>query len=43
MAEETRSNVVAWRWEVELRTSQKKPSLKPLFTFMAVPAAPKQP
>jgi prepilin-type N-terminal cleavage/methylation domain-containing protein len=36
---ETRSNVTAWRWELELQPRAKKiGQIPPLFTFMAVPA-----
>jgi hypothetical protein len=41
MAAERRSNVTAWRWELELQPRTKgavKPSrMRPLFTFLAVP------
>lgn len=36
---ETRGGVVAWRWELELQSRSKKfTQVKPLFTFIAVPA-----
>jgi Tfp pilus assembly protein FimT len=36
---ESRHNVTAWRWELELQTRTKKLSrILPLFTFIAVPA-----
>jgi type II secretory pathway component PulJ len=34
--EEKRSNVTAWRWEVELLTKQDVVRVTPLFSFMAV-------
>ncbi len=35
---DARTNVTAWRWEIELQTRTKKfGSMKPLFTFLAVP------
>lgn len=38
MHEETRDQVTAWRWELELQPRSKKPvSVRPLFTFLAVP------
>jgi hypothetical protein len=41
MAEDVRTNVVAWRWELELKPQVKgavKPgAVRPLFTFLAVP------
>ena len=37
-----RQRVQAWRWELELLPRAKNPRIKPLFTFIAVPAtAPK--
>lgn len=39
MLPDTRSQVTAWRWELELQPRSKKPvSVRPLFTFLAVPA-----
>ena len=32
-------NVSLWRWELELAPREKEPGIRPLFTFMAVPAA----
>jgi len=39
MERDARPRVTGWRWELELRTQAKKPSVKPLFTFEAAPAA----
>ena len=39
MESDQRSNVVAWRWEVELKTRAKSSRILPLFTFIAVPAS----
>lgn len=37
---EARSNMVVWRWELELQSrSRKFTAMKPLFTFIAVPEA----
>jgi len=33
-----RQTLVAWRWELELKTRTKAGRIRPLFTFMAVPA-----
>jgi hypothetical protein len=33
MQSEPRGRVVAWRWELELKTSRGKPQVRPLFTF----------
>ena len=33
-----RQTLVAWRWELELKTRAKASRIRPLFTFMAVPA-----
>ena len=38
METEARAQVKGWRWELELRTQEKKPAVKPLFTFEAAPA-----
>jgi Tfp pilus assembly protein PilE len=38
MQRDTRRQVSAWRWEVELRSGKNPPYLRPLFTFEAVPA-----
>jgi hypothetical protein len=44
MAPDKRENVTAWRWELELQPraygSAKPGRLRPLFTFLAVPARP---
>jgi Tfp pilus assembly protein PilE len=37
MRPETRRQVSAWRWEVELQSRKAPPFLRPLFTFEAVP------
>jgi len=37
MMADARSQVTAWRWEVELKSAQKVVRLRPLFTFAAVP------
>jgi len=38
---EVRESVTAWRWELELQPRQTKfGNLRPLFTFLAVPAQP---
>jgi hypothetical protein len=38
MASENRTNLTAWRWELELKPRSKRPvHLRPLFTFIAVP------
>jgi len=34
---EPRQKVTAWRWELELKTRQRKRRLQPVFTFKAVP------
>ena len=34
---EPRKQVQAWRWEVELETKRTNATIRPLFTFMAVP------
>jgi hypothetical protein len=36
MSADTRGQIPAWRWEVELNSNQKKIQLRPLFTFEAV-------
>lgn len=38
MLRDTRNGVESWRWEVELESSR-KPRIRPLFTFRAVPLA----
>ena len=35
---DSRQALVAWRWELELKTRSKASRIRPLFTFMAVPA-----
>ena len=38
METDQRPNVTAWRWELELEPSSKRPArVRPLFTFLAVP------
>jgi hypothetical protein len=37
MAQEVRSNVSAWRWDVELGSPLKAPKIRPIFSFEAVP------
>jgi hypothetical protein len=39
MESDPRRQVSSWRWEVELMSRAKLPQTKPLFTFIAVPAA----
>jgi hypothetical protein len=39
MVADARSQVTAWRWEVELKSAQKVVRLRPMFTFAAVPGA----
>lgn len=36
MQSDARSHVTAWRWELELQTTEKKPKMLPLFTFESV-------
>ena len=38
MEPDPRQHVTAWRWELELQGRQKVARVKPLFTFLAVPA-----
>ena len=38
-----RSKVDDWKWELELRTKAKAGKVRPLFTFLAVPAHPQTP
>ena len=40
MISDQRSTVIAWQWDLELRSHAKLPQLKPLFTFIAT--SPKQ-
>ncbi len=37
MQADPRARVEAWRWELELKTKRVEASVRPLFTFMAVP------
>ncbi len=37
MKPDSRPQVKAWRWEVELPTKRTKATVRPLFTFLAVP------
>lgn len=37
MNPDTRAAVRAWRWEVELQTKRTNATMRPLFTFLAVP------
>lgn len=41
MQSDPRHHVTAWRWELELQTTQKKPKMFPLFTFESVSASAK--
>ncbi|MEK7686069.1 MAG: hypothetical protein AAB466_11665 [Verrucomicrobiota bacterium] len=43
MQKDPRAHVTAWRWEVELKTTQKVVRLRPLFTFQAVPPTGRKP
>jgi hypothetical protein len=38
-----RTQVAAWRWELELKTLRKPATTRPLFTFTAVPGATGKP
>jgi len=38
MEMEMRPQVKAWRWEIELQTKRTNATVRPLFTFLAVPA-----
>jgi len=38
MQADPRAQVKAWRWELELKTLRKPATMRPLFTFTAVPA-----
>ena len=40
---DTRQNVAAWRWELELQTKRAQASVRPLFTFTAVPVKEAKP
>lgn len=35
---ESRQQVQAWKWEIELQTKRTNATVRPLFTFLAVPA-----
>jgi hypothetical protein len=37
MIRDVRPAVESWRWELELKTGRKTPSVRPLFSFQAVP------
>jgi type II secretory pathway component PulJ len=37
MQADTRAQVTAWQWELELKTLRKPATMRPLFTFTAVP------
>jgi Tfp pilus assembly protein PilE len=37
MKADPRSQVKAWRWEIELQSKRTKATVRPLFTFLAVP------
>jgi len=39
MQAEVRNQFTAWRWELELATLRKPATMRPLFTFTAVPSA----
>ena len=39
MKADSRPQVKAWRWEIELQTKRTNATLRPHFTFLAVPAA----
>jgi Tfp pilus assembly protein FimT len=44
MTFETRGDVTVWRWELELQPPTKRPaSMRPLFTFLAVPERSRAP
>ncbi len=43
MQKDPRTQVTAWRWEIELKTTQKVVRLRPLFTFQAVPPTGRKP
>ena len=38
MIADARPQVSAWRWEIELQTKRTNATVRPLFTFLAVPA-----
>jgi len=40
MIRDQRGRVTAWRWELELKRRNPRSQMRPLFTFLAVPAAP---
>jgi hypothetical protein len=39
MQSDTRQNVAAWRWELELKSARKTARWRPLFTFETVPGS----
>jgi len=43
MQSDNRSQVKVWRWELELEAVKKNARVRPLFTFLAVPAAQSKP
>jgi Tfp pilus assembly protein FimT len=43
MTPDTRAQVNAWRWELELTTREQGRRFRPLLTFEAVPNTPRQP
>ena len=43
MSPDSRQQVTAWRWELELASAKKAPRVKPLFTFEAVPTTDRKP
>ena len=40
MIRDQRGRVTAWRWELELKRRNPRSQMRPLLTFLAVPAAP---
>ncbi len=43
MVKDSRHHVTAWRWEVQLQRAQKVARVKPVFSFLAVPATSAKP
>ena len=43
MQPESRQHVTAWRWELEMQTKRAQASVRPLFTFLAVPGSEVRP
>jgi type II secretory pathway component PulJ len=43
MNQDRRQRATAWKWELELKTSKQFPTVRPLFTFEAVPATANNP